>query len=274
MAPALVSNGAVATGTTSATPAFGQPTTAGNLLVCLLAGDYHSGATNSDGTWTGSVINQVGTSGDAFTKIFYKQNCSGSESAPTISATGGTVINVMLAEFSGVATSLVLDKSDSAQDTVATSPATFTMGFAGSPVTDTASGELIVTIGFTENSKAATQTTADTLNNATLASMANNDATSTAFHYRFSWGVTTSNASADVATRTDNGKSVSLLWVAMATFKAGATPVVVRPRRNPYSQLLAQFERLKDGLYAPRPGLWLPRREIVRANDLMLRSLG
>lgn len=91
--PALVSLGAlVLTGS----PAFGQPTTAGDFLVAWTAVNYTYATTCSDPTWSRiTYADPTGFGAD----MWYKANCGGSETAPTFNSTNAS----MLAEFSGVA---------------------------------------------------------------------------------------------------------------------------------------------------------------------------
>ena len=206
MAIALVgSAGTVATGTNSVSPTFAQSTTAGNLLICWLA--TQNGAPGTPSGWTAAV------GGTAQTEVYYKANCGAGETAPTISDNVSTFMAAMLCEFSGAATTSPLDQK-STRATGTTSPQTATAA-----AVDAASGELVISVDLFIYSMAATKTTSDTYNHATPTTNRNNDATSTANHYRMAWGTTTTNASADsnqVAFTTTN---VSVVSCVVVTFK-------------------------------------------------------
>lgn len=136
-----------------------------------------------------------------FTSVFYKPNCGAGETAPTV--TGGVFVAGALAEFSGVALSSVVDQDLSNIGT--TSPNTMVAS-----VTDLTSGELWAQASNYLYSMAATKTTSHAFSNGTAQNPTswNNDATSTANHFRFSYCITTSNAS--VMTVTDTFTTTNL----------------------------------------------------------------
>jgi len=154
MAIALVgSAGAISTvATASITPAFGQATTAGNLLIARVT-DNVGGiaiATTSTG-WTQAVQAQSGANDAA---VFYKMNCGASETAPTFTATGATVMFADLTEWSGAATSAALDQSGTGGG--AANPT------AGCTANDTNTADLAVGCAMFTNSKTATYTVSNT----------------------------------------------------------------------------------------------------------------
>ena len=203
MAFALVGSlGAVASGNNPA-PAFGQATTAGNLLICW--------GKDIDATISGTGWTLIGTS-QAY-PIWYRMNCGAAEAAPTFS--GGTVSGVvMLGEFSGGATSSALDQQAEGTNS-GLSPRDVT-----NPGADATSAELLICVLSCGLSKAGTHTSSISYNNgATNLGGANNDATSTTAHYRFSYGITTGNSAADVATLTSTSMNISTLWGHLASFK-------------------------------------------------------
>jgi hypothetical protein len=104
---ALVSAGALHE---NGTPAFGQVTTAGNLLVAWVTSN--SSSATFDTTCTGTGWAAAGHGGGAFewVSIWYRENCGATEAAPTFSS-GGSDMWAQLAEFSGAATSGVLDQT-------------------------------------------------------------------------------------------------------------------------------------------------------------------
>lgn len=113
MAIALVKAGTVATGTTSLTPAFGQSTTAGNLLICRAAGygsTSNEAITISGTGWT-LATSGWGTGSDMSSVIFYRANCGTGETAPTLSLSSGAFLAADLTEWSGAATTNPLDQT-------------------------------------------------------------------------------------------------------------------------------------------------------------------
>jgi hypothetical protein len=222
MAIALVgSEGTVATGTTSAAPTFAQPTTAGNLLVLwVMSADGIDGGWTGLSSWTlakaqtGNSGSQRGTAG-----IFYIANCGTGVSAPTPTAANASFTAAKLNEYSGAATTLVLEKTSaylggtSSPQTVATTAA------------DAASGDLVTTI-LSFFGTAGTMTISDVLNNGATTNNVNDAATSNGNHYDFSWGVTTSNGSADqtVCTFTHTGSVLEIDAVAISFIATGPPP--------------------------------------------------
>lgn len=210
MSIALVSLGAVATGGSSASPSFGQATTAGNLLIAWV-----SGAPNSVGTpsgWTKAV-----TSSDS-ALIYYKANCAASETAPVF---GSFVIAAaaQLAEFSGAATSSPLDKT--AANNGALSPV-----IATALTADAAAGELVVSTSFSVLSKGQTTTSSHAYNNgATTVAASDDDSTAQSRHHRYAYGFTTGNTLGDSVTASDSNMNLTSLDAVIASFKiaAGAT---------------------------------------------------
>ena len=189
MAIALVGTiGAVSQGAAGAavTPAFGtsENRTAGNLLICWVAGDAVATAPTTPSGWS---VGKTVTGTSCAAAIFYKI-AAGADAAPTIAAVTSQVWAARLAEYSGN-NAVPLDQVSSATGT--TSPIVATNGSA-----DVVSGELMVVAAADFYSTAATKTLTHTLNNATATSTSN-ASTSTVSHYDFAYGVTTTNASAD-----------------------------------------------------------------------------
>jgi hypothetical protein len=221
MAIALVKAGTVATGTTTISPTFGQTTTAGNLLVLLIAAQ--GSADSTDRTPTG-YTRADGTSGDqAETNVYFKANCGAGETAPTYTDSGATSIAGVLAEFSGVATTSPLDQHISTSGGI-TSPQTATTAGA-----DVGATELVLGIDRLVYSMAATKTTTNAFNNgATATDLGNNDGTSSANHYRFSYGINTGNSTADVLTCTFTTTNISGAARHISSYQvAGAAAVVI-----------------------------------------------
>jgi hypothetical protein len=210
MAALVGSAGAVAAANSSVTPAFGQATTAGNLLVAQVA---HSGTTAiacSDGTWTSAGQAVQGTVARA--ALFYKQNCGAGETAPTF--TGGAVtIAVVLSEWSGVATATPLDQTGTATGTA--TPLTVTASG-----TDGGTGRLVIAAYGWRTSAAVVASETDSTNFAQLVA----DSASRANHLGSPYSVTVATGSAaDADTETESVGTVSSVAAVIASFApAGA----------------------------------------------------
>ena len=143
--------GAVAVGTaTQVSPAFGQSTTSGNLLVGWVTQQQSSGAINFTVTGpTGWV--RAGGFWDSSTnfdiEIWYKPNCGAAETPPTFNGASGSVGRLMhaqLAEFSGAATVSPVDQTASSPSTLYGGPSPQAELVTANAV-DAAGGDLIVT---------------------------------------------------------------------------------------------------------------------------------
>lgn len=209
MAVALVKLGTVAEGTTSASPTFGQATTAGNFLVAWVLDKSSANLVTPTG-WSAAVA----ATGAIGAGVYYKGNCTASETAPVFSDASGFQMDACLAEFYGVLTVSPLNQHTSVSGGL-TSPQVVT-----APGADAAVGELMCTSEFIDYSMAGTKTTTDTYTNATATAAANNDSTSILSHYRFSYGITTANASADSNSVAFTITSVTQVSLAIASFKA------------------------------------------------------
>jgi len=194
MAYALVgSAGAVASGTTSVAPAFPQVPTAGNLLIAWAIGfTTTTGLTINQG-WTLAKESSGSSPGSA--DVFWKI-ATASETAPTISQASGVKMFAQIAEFSGNVAATPVDK------TIPGSGGTSGSNVSTAASADTASGELVLMVSGAIYSAGASKTTTLSLNNGTLVSTANNDASAVTGHYRFGYAITTTNASADSSTFT------------------------------------------------------------------------
>lgn len=173
--------GTVNSGTTTASPTFAQATTAGNLCVAWAASAGTVAMASGSG-WT------LVTPSVANVKIWVKPNCGASEAAPTFSGT--TFTAAVLAEFSGTDTNTTGDNGASG------SAGTSSPNVQNDSTGVAQPGEVLLLGGSSlVFSMAATNTTAHAYNNsATTVNPTgwNNDATSTANHFRFSYGITTS----------------------------------------------------------------------------------
>jgi len=226
----LVSAGTAATGNGSVTPAFGQATTAGNMLVAIAFQSINGTLfAFSDSTWTQLPGSNVSSAGDFF--FYAKPDCGSNETAPTITNTNNQPLAIVLAEFAGtVRLSPVYDKDTNAQ--LGTSPVTTGGGVGAHPGVDVTAGELLLACLCSFLSSAGTTTTSLTSNNATLTSLGNNDATSTAEHWRFAYGITTAKASTTTVTASDTSMNLTSL--------TGANQTILIPAQN----LVPQFSPL------------------------------
>lgn len=221
MAYALVKAGTIAT----TAPAFGQATTAGNLLILL--------GWMAEVSITGwSFAEQTSTATAPGGQIWFKANCAASETAPSVPSGTAT----MLVEFSGGATTSPLDQHKQQSHTI-NSPIV-----PANAVADVAAGELVIVVITMNLSKAGTASVTDTFNNgATATNLANNDATSTANHYNLLYGVTTGNSAGDQDTHTEGSMNLAELGACIASFKLGAVvahSLVTDNRRTVRNSLL------------------------------------
>ncbi len=223
MAIALVGSlGAASAEASPSTPAFGQSTTAGNLLIAWVRARGAAGIGVTGTGWT--IAAGVAATPDT-ALVYYRANCGAGEAAPTFT----NDLNVaQLGEFSGADTTAPLENNSGANATSATSPVADSCASA-----DTATGNLVVSAFAPLSSKAETITTAITFTGgiATTVNAANNDATSVARHYRFAYGLTTTNTGADTASGSDTSMNITTLAIAIASFKVPT--VATRVPRGP-----------------------------------------
>ena len=131
MAIALVSAG---TPITTLSPAFGQPTGAGSLLIGCVAANVASAGNPFSVTGTGWALAIAYGVSYSWAAVYYKPGSAAGETAPTFSQSGGGgPLASVLAEFSGAATSSPLDSSG-----------TSATGTAANAASDTGGGDLIV----------------------------------------------------------------------------------------------------------------------------------
>jgi hypothetical protein len=150
---ALVGNvGAIATGTTTVTPAFGQATTAGHLLVARVVFVGNATVATVASGWVQALKVANGTAVN--TAIWYKPNSGASETAPTFTVASGTYLAADLSEWSGVATTSPLDQTGSGTGS-GTNP------FVQNNTADATSGDVQIGVVGTSVSKAATVTFTD-----------------------------------------------------------------------------------------------------------------
>ncbi len=204
--PALVKAGAIGAGTTgTAAPAFGQATTAGNLLVAQVAASGATAITCSDGTWTsaGQVVSGTG----ARAALFYKPNCGASEVAPTFT-TSSVAIAAVLSEWSGAATATPLDQTGTATGTA--SPLAVTASGI-----DGGTGRLVICAYGWRTSGAVVASETDSTGFSQLVA----DSASRANHLGSPYSVTvTTGTSADTNTETESGGTVSSVAAVIASF--------------------------------------------------------
>ena len=170
---------------TAITPAYGQTPTANNLLILWVGG---RGANANPATPTGwSPGSQFLDAAHTLTATVFYKIAAGGDPPPTIAATASMIWSAQLGEFSG-APATPLDQSAGAFKSV-------TPGVLAAPATDALPGELVI-YGGSLGSFVQTQTCASTGHNFTANDTTNNS-TSTAAHYIFGYGITTTNATPD-----------------------------------------------------------------------------
>lgn len=186
MTAALVKAGTIASvSTTSITPAFGQATTAGNFLFGICGSNGAGSLTTSSSGW--NILNPLFLSNSG-TMFFYKMNCGASETAPTFTDTGATLMSACLAEFSGLATS-------SASDAFTNFPQRQNVASIGPDTTSVhgTTGGLAVAGAFINGSKSQTITdTSSWGSSGTNASLCTNASTKQATHLIASYQLTSS----------------------------------------------------------------------------------
>ncbi len=207
-------------GAFSVQPPFGQATTAGNLLVAWLA---PGGAGPAGWTQAVTVFNNVQPA------IWYKPNCSSSETAPTFTLSSnpfGINMQGMVAEFSGADTSPL-------SGTVGTSGATSPLVATASPA-DAIAKALIATFTVDSLSKAGTATLTDTYTDSGGAQpttvVAHTDAsTSLVFHFICTYAIGTSatTGTADSVSHADSSMNISTMSTVLASFVPPAPPPAV-----------------------------------------------
>jgi hypothetical protein len=158
--------GSLAVGSnTSVSPAFGQATVAGHLLVAWVTASQAIPTTAAAG-WAQVV--QAASDARADVAIWAKPNCGSGEAAPVFTAAGGTAPMVaQLGEFSGVATASPTDQTASG----ATASSTLSLTAAA---IDAAFGDLVLLATCWLWTSSATATFSDTLNNGAAAVNAGN----------------------------------------------------------------------------------------------------
>jgi hypothetical protein len=142
-APTLVQNTAVA-GASKATTlgvTLGSTPTNGNTLIAVItaAGQYQTtgqvtGISETGATWTKAVAQ--GSKGQCDTEIWYANNVSGASTSITITQSASGYMSAVVAEYSGLATSSVLDK------TASNSNSGSSTGDTGTTATTTQAAEL------------------------------------------------------------------------------------------------------------------------------------
>lgn len=217
MAYALVSAGTAVTGTTSVSPSFGQATAANNLLVALVVYAPNGNVTPPAG-WT--IAGSIGGIADVFWKI-----ASGGDSAPSFADATQTFMAAVLGEFSGNNTSSPPDVGTGENWGGNSIASPLSIGTGDLP--DAAAGELVVAASWHQLSKAGTATTSDTFTNGAAAiNLGNNDGTSSVNHYRFSYGITNSNAVATSDSVANNSMNLTNIRGAISVFLLAPVQIV------------------------------------------------
>lgn len=229
MAGALVGTiGAVSTAVvnTAVTPAWGtgESRTAGNLLICWVAGNQVATFPTLPTGW--SLGDQEATSPPVASSTVLYKIAAGADAAPTIAAVANVSWSVQLGEFSGLAPSTPVDQ-DGVASANAISPVVATSGAA-----DAALGELVIACAaILLSGSFLTIAAAHTLNNGASAVSTNNNSTSTVSHYNFAYGFTTGNSVADsdsFAFTASTGR-VALVLISFELGSAAAATITLGP---------------------------------------------
>lgn len=224
MTIALVKLGAASqAAAATVTPAFGQTTAAGNLLVAVVVASGASVIATASSGWL--IAKQgPGTNSDQVA-IAYKPNSAGSDAAPTFTSTSATAMRACLAEYSGVATSSPVDQTGSGS-----SSGNFMTATAAS--VDTNANDLVIAAFAWKNSMS--ETTSFTNNTATAATkFADTGATSGTFWLDSWYSILagTGGSTADTGGSVFNGgvSTISVCGVVVSFL-----PVVVALSPKPY----------------------------------------
>jgi hypothetical protein len=206
--PYLVAAGPINQSSGTLAPQFGLPTTAGNLLVCLITDTANCPIVSNPGGWALSA-----KSGNNAAALWYRPNCGAAESPPTFTDGSGTGAGTaILLEFANITVTSPLEANSSANG--ATNPQTISN--SGS---DSQAGELVVVCC---GSTGTVQTTGSVaFNNGAQAKMVASNPNHTA-GFMFAYGVNTSIPAQDSATAT--WSSNGTFGMSLATFKFGAAP--------------------------------------------------
>lgn len=207
------------------TPTFGQTTTAGNLLVLMVAGI--STTTGDDALpaapsgWF--IAKQIAAAGNCDCSLFFK-TAAGSDGNPTVAGLTGQLLAGQLAEFHWSVAGLV-PVPDQTSSAVGVAGATLT---ATNGTADAQAGDLVIVVGGVEYGTAATKTNTHAINNgATTNLIGNNNATSSREHYTFSWGITTGNSGATSDVFTIVTTTAAHEALVLASFQAVPATVAV-----------------------------------------------
>jgi hypothetical protein len=171
----------------------GSTLTANNLLILFVGVNLTSSSSNitDPSGWTVGV--KFASSGAVTCANIYYRIATGSDTSPTISApTSGARLVGMISQFSGNATSSVLDQTGSNHGTGAYSA---TAGAA-----DAALGELVCACFAGNLNSNGTITDTYSFNNGATFTATNNNSSSSKAHYCLGWGITTGNSAADSVT--------------------------------------------------------------------------
>lgn len=213
MAGALVGSvGAIATGTTSIAPAFGQATTTGHCLIARLVWVGSNAITTTASGWSQAFTQANGTA--TKTAIWFKPNSAAGETAPTFTSTSATYMAGDLSEWSGLDTTSPLDQTGGATGS-STGPGT-------SLSADAATGDVQIAVVGTSTNKSGTLTFTDGWSPAATpaGSAQGTGTTSNTKHAWFSANIGNGNGAYNFLTI-----SASQTWaIAMATFKTPPVP--------------------------------------------------
>jgi large repetitive protein len=217
--------------TSNGSPAFGQATGTGHLLVAFTASNGSTGSCTITTAASGWVLAAAGGTAYIWSALWYKPNCGASETAPVFTDPNGAVQFAQLAEYAAVATSSPVDHAAGVYG--GASVPTFSATLAP----DTQAGDLVAVCGFWNgaNSGGTVSVTQFTDSTGTPITPHLQQATGGSLYLASLWGITgNTGGSGDTAYL---GLSVfDQCGGAVASFKAAspvAEPLTVTPQTLP-----------------------------------------
>lgn len=168
----------------SVSPAFGQATQAGNLLVAFVTQDGSGQISTTAPGWFERSSSYPG--GRPIVEVWTRENCGASETAPVFTTTGGTnPMNAQLLEFTEAATSSSTDQIHSQASSSSSATQTNTL-----PAADAAFGDLVLSAMGWGLAAPSTASWSDVLNNgATAVQVGSTGSLSIDRHANFVYGI-------------------------------------------------------------------------------------
>lgn len=211
--------GSVAFANLNATPAFGQATTAHNLLVAWVGGNSTTAFTVTGPSGWVQAVDRNSAANNTRASVWYKPDCGALETAPTFN--GSVSVRASVGEFSGA--DLVTQPDQTGSNTGTTSPQTAT---AAAP--DGGTGRLVVSCAGVRLTAGATTVISDSLTGAVDFGSNDTSAVNHHTHGFYSLSVATG-SSADADTLTVTGGTLGTFTTAIASFAPVPPPPLPAP---------------------------------------------